>query len=85
MLKYVYDVVVVVEVVLEQSVIRAKAGVRAKLAAAGIDPGAITGLNEVFEDVSHPFCGLETGYKQEKYFRDVLGLLVSINNDTTNN
>ena len=65
--------------------IRAKAGVCAKQAAAGINPGAITGLNEVFEDVSHPFCGLETVYKQEKYFRDVLGLLVSINNDTNDN
>ena len=54
------DIVEGVEAVLEQSVIRAKAGVRAKLAAAGIDPGTITGLDEVFEDVTHPFCGLET-------------------------
>ena len=60
---------------------RAKAGICAKLAAAGIDPGTIPGLDEVFEDVTHPFCGLETGFKQEKYFRDILGLLVRIKND----
>ena len=72
------DIVEGIEAVLEQSVIRAKAGVRAKLATEGIDPDTVTGLDEVFLDVIHPFNGLETGFKQEKYFRDVLGLLVSM-------
>lgn len=71
------DVVEGIEAVLEQSVIRTKAGVRAKLATHGINPDTITGLDEVFLDATHPFTGLETCFKQEKYFRDVLGLLVS--------
>ena len=65
------DVVEGIEAVLEQSVIRAKAGVRARLATEDIDPDTVTGLDEVFLDVTHPFSGLETGFKQEKYFRDV--------------
>lgn len=72
------DIVEGIETVLEQSVMRAKAGVRAKLATEGIDPDTVTGLDEVFSDITHPFGGLETGFKQEKYFRDELGLLVSI-------
>ena len=72
------DIVEGIEAVLEQSVIRAKACVRAKLATEGIDPDNITGLDEVFLDVTHPFSGLETGFKQEKYFKDVFGLLVSM-------
>ena len=55
------DVVEGIEAVLEKSVIRAKAGVRAKLATEGIDPDTITGLDEVFLDATHPFSGLETG------------------------
>ena len=61
---------------LEQCVMRAKAGVRAKLASSGVDPDTIVGLDDVFSEMVQPFSGLETGYKQESYFKDVLGLLV---------
>ena len=72
------DIVEGIGSVLKQTVIRAKAGVRAKLATQGIDLDSVTGRDEVFSDATRPFAGLETGFKQEKYFRDVLGLLVSV-------
>ncbi len=56
---------------------RLQAGIRAKLAAAGIEIDDIEGLNEVFQDVPNPFEGLETHHKQEKFYRDTLGLQVS--------
>ena len=62
---------------LEKCIIRTKAGVRAKLASSGIDPNDVSGLDDVFSDMVKPFAGLETEFKQESYFRDVLGLLVS--------
>ena len=71
------DIVTGIEDVLEKCVIRTKAGVRAKLASSGIDPDNISGLDDVFSDIVHPFVGLETGFKQESYFKNVLGLLVS--------
>ena len=54
-----------------------KAGVRAKLASSGIDPNYITGLDDIL-DMVKPFAGLETGFKQESYSKDFLGLLVSL-------
>lgn len=55
------------------------ANVRSKLSTAGIDYREVEGLPETFEDVPSPFDGLESRYKQEKYYRDFLGLVVSIN------
>jgi len=60
-----------------QSVSRARAGVQAKLATAGIEPDEIEGLDDVFENLVYPFDGLETCHKQEKYYVDSLGLIVS--------
>ena len=60
-----------------QAVSRVRAGVRATLATAGIEPDEIEGLKDVFEEMVDPFNGLETCHKQEKYFRDSLGLIVS--------
>lgn len=62
---------------LQQTVSRAKAGVRAKLAEQGIDPTIIGGMDEIFQEILNPFEGLETVHKQEKYFRECLGLVVS--------
>ena len=59
-----------------KSIIRTKAGVHAKLAS-GIDPNDVFGLDDVFSNMVKPFAGLETEFKQESYFKDVLGLLVS--------
>lgn len=52
------------------------AGVREKLAVAGIDASKVEGLEEVFCDVRSPFEGLETQYLQEKYYCNNLGLVV---------
>ena len=38
-----------------QTIVRVQAGVRAKLAEAGIEPHAIDGLWGVFDDVTDPF------------------------------
>ena len=43
-----------------------------------IDVHSIAGLDEVFTTVPSPFEGLESRYLQEKYFREKLGLLVSL-------
>ena len=70
------DVVSGFEGLLQQTVSRAKAGIRAKLAQQGIDPTNVQGLEDVFQQILNPFDGLETGHKQEKYFKESLGLVV---------
>ena len=55
---------------------RLNARVRERLSSTGIDVEAIDGLDQVFEDVPHPFEGLKTRFLQEKYYRDSLGLVV---------
>ncbi len=60
-----------------QAISRVHAGVRANLAMAGIDADEIEGLDDVCEDLVDQFDGLEACYKQEKYFLDNLGLVVS--------
>ena len=62
---------------LEKCVIRLKAGVCANLASNGINPNDVNGLDDIFSEIVQPFQGLETGFKQEKYFIENLGLLVS--------
>ena len=71
------DIISGVEGLLQQTVSRAKAGVRAKLAQQGISPTDIIGLDEVFDGIFQPFGGLETAFKQERYFTECLGLVVS--------
>ena len=57
------DIVSGLEGLLQQTVSRAKAGVRAKLAQQGVSPADIIGLDEVFYDIVRPFSGLETAFK----------------------
>lgn len=47
------------------------------LSESGIDPDGVSGLESVFDDEFDPFNGIETQYKQEKFFREEFGLLVS--------
>lgn len=61
-----------------QTIDRVQAGVRAKLAELGLDPDAIEGLDDIFKNVTDPFEGIETCHLQEKYFRETLGLIVSL-------
>ena len=55
---------------------RLSARVREKLSSTGIDVEDIDGLDQVFEDLPHPFEGLKTRFLQEKYYRESLGLVV---------
>lgn len=57
---------------------RLHARVRDKLASIGIDPDNIEVLLEVFSVLPHPFNELETEHKQNKYYREHMGLVVSI-------
>ena len=72
------DIVSGLEGLLQQTVSRAKAGIRAKLSQQGVSPADLVGLDDVFDDIVRPFDGLETAFKQEKYFKECLGLVVSI-------
>lgn len=61
-----------------QAVSSMHAGLQAKFATAGIQLDEIDGLKNLFEDLVDSFDALETCHKQEKYFRDSLGLIVSL-------
>ena len=56
-----------------------EAGVKATLANSSIDVQTTQGLYDLFLNVPNPFMRLKTCYKQEKYFCDHLGLVVSFN------
>ena len=58
--------------------IHAEAGVRVKLAENGIDASSVCGLEDVFTELKSPFNGLETEFKQEKYSKTSLNILVSL-------
>ena len=53
------DIVTGVEDILQEAVIRAEVGVRAKLAENGIDASSVCGLEDVFTELKSPFNGLE--------------------------
>ena len=57
---------------------RLHARVQDKLASIGIDPDNIQDLSEEFSDLPHPFNALETEHKQNKYYREHMGLVVSM-------
>lgn len=45
-----------------------------KLAQSGIDPSAV-GLEDIFNETSDPFAGLETPYLQENFISQELGFV----------
>ena len=63
---------------LNQTLTRLQAGVRARLASLGLDPEVITGLDDVFSEISDPFKELHSYYLQQKYYHEELGLVVSL-------
>ena len=69
------DVVAGSRNLISQTITHVQAGVKDKLAEAGIDPESIKGLNNIFESVD-PFENLGTSYLQE---HEELGLVVSAN------
>lgn len=52
------------------------AEVRSRLAEGGIDPDNYD-LHSVPSEVNHPFSDVDTKHKQDKYFKENLGLIVS--------
>ena len=71
------DIVADWDSLFSHSIQRLYARARETLAFSGVNIESVNGLQEVFEDVPHPFEGIETRYKQEKYFTEKLGLVVS--------
>jgi len=59
---------------LTHAVQRLHSAVQSKLSLLGVDYAEI---DSVFQTLSDPFIGLETKYKQDKYFVEDLGLVVS--------
>ena len=68
------DVVEGSRMIFSSTVQRLHSGVRAKLASLGMDE---TKLDDLFSDVTDPFVDLQTRYKQEKFFKEQFGLVVS--------
>lgn len=62
-----------------------RAGIREKVAAAGVDPASLQ-LDRIFDELrlTDPFDGLKTKHYQEKYFREALQLIVSFRNSCNN-
>ena len=52
------------------------AEIRSHLAERGVDPSELD-LDSALSKLNHPFSELDTKHKQDKYFRDRLGLIVS--------
>jgi len=69
------DVVDGCRMIFRQTTDRLQAGIQEKLAAIGIDSD--DSLDNVFTDLVDPLDGLEMQHKQEKYFKETLGLIVS--------
>jgi hypothetical protein len=63
---------------LSHSLSSVKASVKDVLGNAGISFSDVEGLDEAFQNVPGVFHGLETTYKQEKYFRENFNLVVSV-------
>ena len=53
------------------------AEIRSHLAERGVDPSELD-LDSALSKFNHPFSELDTKHKQDKYFRDKLGLIVSL-------
>ena len=70
------DMVQECRALVDNVIICAKAGVFGKLANAGITHSDIEGLSDVFDNLGDPFEGIDTCYKQEKYYKEQLGLIV---------
>lgn len=60
----------------EQTTSMFVAEVSSQLAEKGLDPD-ILNLDSVFSKFNHPFSELDTKFKQNKYFKEKLGLIVS--------
>lgn len=71
------DVVSGCKEVFEHTLGHLRAGVSQKISQSGIDFNSITGLDDVFANMSDPFVGLESVYLQDKFISQELGCIVS--------
>lgn len=71
------DVVEGCQNLIQQTIVTLHSGIRSCLAKEGIDPDSVRGLKDTFLNYSDPFSELESKYKQEKYYKNYLGLVVS--------
>lgn len=62
----------------DDCITRVKVGIHSKLANNGINFDEIPGLQDVFAGLRDPFQDIDTCFKQEKYYRECLGLIVSL-------
>ena len=63
--------------IFQQTVQRLRAGVQQKLAAAGVDVDTAQDIGCVFDELSDPFTGLESEYKQAQYMTKEFNIFVS--------
>ena len=63
---------------LDHSLVRLKSHVRERLSQSETNGDNADFLNDIYADFKDPFDELETCYKQEKYFKEELGLVVSL-------
>ena len=70
------------ELMTQRVVSRLQQRLSTTLSKAGLSATEIPGYLDAFDDsdIVRPFNGLGTEYLQEKYFRDHMGLMVSVNN-----
>ena len=73
------DVVDEMTMLCQHTVGRLKAGIEANLALNGIEVNSLQGFDDIFSKVVMPFDGIDTNYKQEKYFQETFHLVVSFN------
>lgn len=71
------DVVEGCQSLLQQTVQTVYAEVRSHLAEHGVDPDIVASLKDIFLKLVDPFDGIENKYKQEIYYKEKLGLVVS--------
>ena len=72
------DIVESCQGLFSQTIDCVKASVKTKLAELGVDVRQMDGLDEAFQHAIDPFEGIQTCHLQEQYFREQLGLIVSI-------
>ena len=71
------DVVEGCQSLVQQTIQTLHSSIRSCLADSGVDPDSITGLEETLSKYPAPFLGLENKYKQEKYYKENLDLILS--------
>lgn len=67
-----------IELLVEDAMVTAQKKTECSLRACGINPSSIPSFYDNFCSLMKPFVGLDSEYLQMKYFRETLGLIVSV-------